>query len=444
MVIDTRSSHVQGREVLDDLRELTTAPVTVVVDTHGHFDHAFGNHVFRPAPIWGHVGCGPFLERTGEARKARIATEVPELATDLADVVIDPPDRTFAETADLDLGDRRVELRFLGRGHTDHDIVIRVPDAGVLFAGDLLENGAVPSFGDAYPLDWPETAFRVAELAQGVVVPGHGDHGGAGLRRRAGGRVRRARRAGPPCPSRRPDHRRCRRRDAVPGVSGRGGAAAPRARAAAAPRRARLTRSPALLPDPDDPAAAGVPGDDAVERLLERVEGDLGAVPPRSRGRRSVARRSHSSRRRAIGMLTESIPSNATPRRMNGKTVVCEPRAPGVAGRGDRGADLERPQHVRQRRPADRVDRPGPALRFERPCPRRSPRRGSGSRPRPASGSRSASSRLAGRRPDLVAAVRQDREGRAADPAARAGHEDRPVIRAAGRAPRGRRRTSPP
>src|SRR6476646_2347800 len=127
MVIDTRSSHVQGREVLDDLRELTTSPVTIVVDTHGHFDHAFGNHVFRPARIWGHAGCGPFLERTGQVRKARIAAEVPELAADLADVVIDSPDRTSTEIAYLDLGDRRLDLRFLGRGHTDHDIVIRVP-----------------------------------------------------------------------------------------------------------------------------------------------------------------------------------------------------------------------------------------------------------------------------------------------------------------------------
>src|SRR6476660_489250 len=113
LVIDTLSTHCQAAEILEDLRSLTSFPVTVVVDTHGHFDHAFGNHVFRPAPIWGHVGCGPFLERTGEARKARIATEVPELAADLAGVVIDPPDRTFSETADLDLGDRRVELRFL-------------------------------------------------------------------------------------------------------------------------------------------------------------------------------------------------------------------------------------------------------------------------------------------------------------------------------------------
>jgi glyoxylase-like metal-dependent hydrolase (beta-lactamase superfamily II) len=150
----------------------------VVVDTHGHFDHAYGNHVFRPAPIWGHEGCVAFMARTGEARRARIAAENPEIAADLREVVIDPPDQTFGETAYVEVGGRRVELRFLGRGHTDHDIVVDVRDAGVLFAGDLFENGAVPSFGDAYPLDWPETASRVAELAFGVVVPGHGDHGG--------------------------------------------------------------------------------------------------------------------------------------------------------------------------------------------------------------------------------------------------------------------------
>ena len=177
LLIDTRSTHAQAREINDDLRELTSKPVTIVVDTHGHFDHAFGNHVFRPATIWGHVGCGPFLERTGDVRRARIAAEMPEMAADLAEVVIDPPDRTFAETAYLDVGDRRVELRHVGRGHTDHDIVIGIPDARVLFAGDLIENGNVPFYNDGYPLDWPETALRVADLAFGVVVPGHGDNG---------------------------------------------------------------------------------------------------------------------------------------------------------------------------------------------------------------------------------------------------------------------------
>ena len=177
LLIDTRSTHVQAREIADDLRALTKAPVTIVVDTHGHFDHAFGNHVFRPATIWGHVGCGPFLERTGEVRRARVAAETPEIAADLADVVIDPPDRTFSETAYVDVGERRVDLRHLGRGHTDHDIVIVIPDSAVLFAGDLIENGAVPFYNDGYPLDWPETALRIVDLAFGVVVPGHGDHG---------------------------------------------------------------------------------------------------------------------------------------------------------------------------------------------------------------------------------------------------------------------------
>jgi glyoxylase-like metal-dependent hydrolase (beta-lactamase superfamily II) len=53
-----------------------------------------------------------------------------------------------------------------------------VPDADVVFAGDLIEGGAVPFFNDGYPLDWPETALRLAELVRGIVVPGHGDHAG--------------------------------------------------------------------------------------------------------------------------------------------------------------------------------------------------------------------------------------------------------------------------
>jgi glyoxylase-like metal-dependent hydrolase (beta-lactamase superfamily II) len=176
LVIDTRSTHAQAREILADLRELSAPPVTVVVDTHGHFDHAYGNHVFRPATIWGHERCVTFMTRTGEARRTRIAAEQPTIADDLREVVIDPPDRTFSETVVFEVGGRPVELRYLGRGHTDHDIVIGIPGAGVLFAGDLIENGAVPYFGDGYPLDWPATAAAIAPLVDAVVVPGHGDH----------------------------------------------------------------------------------------------------------------------------------------------------------------------------------------------------------------------------------------------------------------------------
>ena len=177
LVVDTRSTPAQAREILDDLADLGSPGVGVVVNTHGHHDHAFGNSVFRPAVIWGHERCRTMLALTGEAQRARVAAEVPELAADLADVVLDPPDRVFAGSATLDLGGREVRLAYLGRGHTDNDIVVSIPDADVLCAGDLLENGATPFFGDGYPLDWPATAEALlAMTGRGtVVVPGHGD-----------------------------------------------------------------------------------------------------------------------------------------------------------------------------------------------------------------------------------------------------------------------------
>jgi glyoxylase-like metal-dependent hydrolase (beta-lactamase superfamily II) len=181
LVVDTRSTHAQGREILDDLHELTRFPVTVVVDTHGHHDHAFGNRVFRPAAIWGHAGCPAFMARTAEAARSGMAAVQPELADELAEVVIDPPDQLFADQATVRVGERPVDLRFLGRGHTDHDIVLSVPGTDVLFAGDLIEGGAVPYFGDGYPIDWPATADSLARLVSGTVVPGHGDHAGRGF-----------------------------------------------------------------------------------------------------------------------------------------------------------------------------------------------------------------------------------------------------------------------
>jgi glyoxylase-like metal-dependent hydrolase (beta-lactamase superfamily II) len=178
LVVDTRSTHVQAREILADLLMLTADPVTVVVDTHGHFDHAFGNHVFRPATIWGQAGCPPFLTRTAEQRRARIKTQEPSLAADLDEVVIDPPDRVFDDQVTIDVGGRPVELRYLGRGHTDHDLVVSIPDADVLFAGDLIEGGNVPFYNDGYPLDWVATSKALTAMVTGIVVPGHGDHAG--------------------------------------------------------------------------------------------------------------------------------------------------------------------------------------------------------------------------------------------------------------------------
>jgi glyoxylase-like metal-dependent hydrolase (beta-lactamase superfamily II) len=173
VVVDTRATHPLADELRTDLRALGSHPLAAVVNTHGHWDHAFGNARFLPAPIWGHVRCATMILERGDEMRARLIDEFPDEAFDAVELT--PPNELFDEIATLDLGDRQVELRYLGLGHTDNDIVITVPDASVLFAGDLLENGAPPSFGDSYPIAWAETARAVLGQVTGGVVPGHGD-----------------------------------------------------------------------------------------------------------------------------------------------------------------------------------------------------------------------------------------------------------------------------
>jgi glyoxylase-like metal-dependent hydrolase (beta-lactamase superfamily II) len=174
LLVDTRASPAHAKVIIDELRGMTRNPVSIVIDTHWHWDHAFGNSAFRPAAIWGHVRAAERLRREGAMALREVAEGMPEIAAELADVVIDPPEQTFDDRATIQVGDRAVELSYHGRGHTEGDIAVLVPDAQVLFAGDLVENGAPPSFGDGFPMDWPDTVERLLPLATGAVVPGHG------------------------------------------------------------------------------------------------------------------------------------------------------------------------------------------------------------------------------------------------------------------------------
>jgi glyoxylase-like metal-dependent hydrolase (beta-lactamase superfamily II) len=176
LVVDTRSGPAEAGELQTDLRVLTRLPCRQAVNTHAHFDHCFGNATLRPAAIWGHERCIAELRARGERQRRDAIRSMAELAGELAAAKIDPPDRAVADAgATLRVGGRPVELRYCGRGHTDNDLVVLVPDAGVVFAGDLVEEGAPPSFGDAFPLAWPATVGRLLDLAPATVVPGHGD-----------------------------------------------------------------------------------------------------------------------------------------------------------------------------------------------------------------------------------------------------------------------------
>lgn len=189
LVVDTRASDRAGREVLDDIRALGLGvPVTHVVNTHVHFDHTFGNVAFLGATVVAHEAVARSFTTASERIKDAFradpfdAPEYGYTAADAADVVATPlrgPDETFGSSLVVDLGGRQVRLTYAGRGHTDGDIAIVVPDAGAAFLGDLVEESGPPSVGaDAWPLEWPATLdAHVANLATaevGVVVPGHG------------------------------------------------------------------------------------------------------------------------------------------------------------------------------------------------------------------------------------------------------------------------------
>ncbi len=180
LLVDTRGTRQQGEALRDDVRRLVPAgEVRWVVNTHQHFDHTFGNIAFDPARILAHENAALGLEAAAARVRRLCRADDPDhpLHREVIETPLRVPDTTFASVRAVDLGDRYVELLHPGRGHTDGDILVRVPDVDVVFAGDLVEESGPPGYGeDCFPLDWPGTLdVAVGVLTSGTrVVPGHG------------------------------------------------------------------------------------------------------------------------------------------------------------------------------------------------------------------------------------------------------------------------------
>jgi glyoxylase-like metal-dependent hydrolase (beta-lactamase superfamily II) len=182
LLVDTLSTVAQAKELAAAARSVAPVPWTIV-NTHHHFDHCFGNATLAgdgTRPIWGQEEAALLLRQHAAALQRSWYEEWlpthPDLASELAQVRVLPPTATVHLSAELTVGGRTVWLRHLGRGHTAGDLVVHVPDADVIVAGDLVEQGGPPTFGDAYPLEWPETVAALLRLSgpDTVVIPGHG------------------------------------------------------------------------------------------------------------------------------------------------------------------------------------------------------------------------------------------------------------------------------
>jgi glyoxylase-like metal-dependent hydrolase (beta-lactamase superfamily II) len=181
LVFDTFWTPAAARGLLAAAERLGLGPPRVVVNSHWHGDHVRGNQVFAGASIVSTGRTRELIATRGQERLAALRQELettddapPEIVAAVAEIEQRVPDETFE--ASLDLG--RCRLVTFGGGHTESDALLLVPDAGVLFAGDLVLVRSHPWVGDGDVGSWREILARIGALEFDVLVPGHGPVGG--------------------------------------------------------------------------------------------------------------------------------------------------------------------------------------------------------------------------------------------------------------------------
>lgn len=169
IAIDSTSTARRARALFAALRRLTEKPVQVLVNTHSHGDHTWGNFVFAPGTaIVAHERCRAEAMAAGTTAAALF----PDV--DWGEIRVTPPFVTFEERLTLYAGDLRIELHYLGPAHTTGDIVAWIPERKLLFAGDLIFNGGTPLAIGGTIAGWLEALGRLRGFAAETVVPGHG------------------------------------------------------------------------------------------------------------------------------------------------------------------------------------------------------------------------------------------------------------------------------
>lgn len=176
LVIDTRPNPDEALKVLKEIRKVTSKPIKYVINTHFHGDHVFGNQIFAEASaIIAHKNVRLFLE--GETGKEHLGAFKKMGIPGLEDTRIIIPDITYHKGLDIIFGRFNLQVRYLGKGHTDSDTIIYLPDEKILITGDLIFNGKIPFAGHAYISEWIKRVEELEKFDVRIVIPGHGDVG---------------------------------------------------------------------------------------------------------------------------------------------------------------------------------------------------------------------------------------------------------------------------
>lgn len=177
VLIDTRPTPRMARDFLDAIRTVTDKPVKFIVLTHYHAVRVMGASAFPDVQaIIASNGTLDWIHTRGEADFDSEVGRFPRLFQGVEEVPgLTMPTLSFDRQMSLWLGPgRELRLLALGRGHSSGDTVAWLPDCGVCFAGDVVENHCGVYAGDAYIQDWAGTLDAVKALRPRVLVPGRG------------------------------------------------------------------------------------------------------------------------------------------------------------------------------------------------------------------------------------------------------------------------------
>lgn len=176
LAIEARATPLMAQRWIDVVRTVSQLPFGDLVLTHYHAVRVLGASAFGARRIITTRQTAELIEERGAQDWASEQGRMPRLFEG-ADTIpgLTRPTDTFDGSMTLDLGNRQVELRFLGRGHTSGDLVVWLPDERICFAGDLVEAQAAPYMGDAHIGDWRgATLDSVAALGAEQMVGGRG------------------------------------------------------------------------------------------------------------------------------------------------------------------------------------------------------------------------------------------------------------------------------
>ncbi|MBO9648086.1 MAG: MBL fold metallo-hydrolase [Variovorax sp.] len=176
VLIDTRPTPRMARDFLADIRKVTDKPIKFIVLTHYHAVRVMGASAFEEVEaIIASKGTLDWVHERGQADFDSEVGRFPRLFAGVEEIPgLTEPTMSFEREMSLWLGKREVRLMCLGRGHSGGDTVAWLPDCGVLFSGDVVENRCGVYAGDAYIQDWAGTLDAVAALKPRVLVPGRG------------------------------------------------------------------------------------------------------------------------------------------------------------------------------------------------------------------------------------------------------------------------------